>query len=506
LYAGEAGLSLGYLTEAKSILIPLTGEGIATADRRQALKILSVIEKEKGRYPEAAVQLLEAIGSGMSDAEYRDSRGSLAEIAGFLSVTQLEQLRHDYASTPGIDIIVEGSLSYAIAAGDTSQVSELREQLSVADALRAVPDQVIASRKVPSFDRKIKSGQSGEIRQIGLLCPLSGRFGPLGEAFLSGASTALTEARMLGISNIELVVGDTEGSALEARELADRMIREEDVSSFVGGVLSSSTIAAAQVAQFNKVVLFSPVASEEGIDKIGDYIFQDRTSSDTELIALARIACSKMGKRRIAFLSTDDHRSRTYESLFRESVELLGGSIVVSDFYDQGTTDFKVNIERIRSADPEILFIASEVEDLILILPQISFYEFGVQLLGTSAWNSKNLLRMAGRDMEGAVFPAVIDLRDDEELFRSAATLTDRQVKEINRFVIGGYIGVRKMLLVVAESRDGGSPIRDEMVRALENNQHQYIELVSGRGIPFYTVRNERVIEYFTLISGRQGE
>ena len=356
---------------------------------------------------------------------------------------------------------------------------------------------------MPSFDQDTGAPKGGDIHSIGFICPLSGRFAPLGEAFLAGASTALAEARMNGISGVELIVGDTEGSALEARELTERMIKEEGVSSFVGGVLSASTIAAAQAAQFMKVVLYSPVASESGIDKIGDHIFQAQTSSDAELIALARVACVKMGMKRIAFLSVDNHSARISETLFRESVELLGGSLVISDFYDQGNTDFKINIERIRNADPEALFIASNVEDLILILPQFSFYEFGVQLLGTSAWNSKNLLRMAGRDMEGAVFPAVVDLRDDEELYRSAAAFTGLQVNDVNRFVIGGYIGVRRMLDIIARSRESGSTIREEMTRALENTRHKYIELVAGKGIPFYSVKNEKFVDYTTLTFGR---
>ncbi|MBN2072036.1 MAG: penicillin-binding protein activator [Candidatus Krumholzibacteriota bacterium] len=496
---GKASLNLGYLTEARTVLLPLAGGDASPSDRREALRLLARVDMENGRYQDAAEELLDAIGAGMNDSEYQETRILLARISSLLSESQLDKLRVDYASIPGIDIILEQSLSYALAGSDTSRVSSLRRQLIAADSLRVMPDRLITSRTVPAFDRKIEKTQNGDSRTIGLLCPMSGRFGRLGEAFLSGASTAMTEARMMGTIDIEIVVGDTKGSALEARELTERMIREEGVTSFVGGVLSSSTIAAAQAAQFNKVVLYSPVASEEGIDGIGDHIFQARTSSDAELIALARIACSIMGKRRIAFLSADGHRSREYEALFRESVELLGASLVVCDYYDQGNTDFKVNIERLRGADPDALFIASDVEDLILILPQLSFYEFGVQLLGTSAWNSNNLLRMAGRDMEGAVFPAVIDLKDDEEAYRSAAAFTDRQAVDVNRFVIGGYIGVRKMLEAVAQSRRNGSSIREEMSKSLENNQHQYIELVSGKGILFYTIRNEKVIDYMTL-------
>ena len=80
---------------------------------------------------------------------------------------------------------------------------------------------------------------------------------------------------------------------------------------------------------------------------------------------------------------------------------------MIAEFYPEGSTDFAESIGRVRAADPEALFIASGTEDLILILPQLSFHEFGSQLLGTSAWNSRRLIRMAGRDLEGALFPPI---------------------------------------------------------------------------------------------------
>ena len=140
--------------------------------------------------------------------------------------------------------------------------------------------------------------------------------------------------------------------------------------------------------------------------KAGRRICDAPPDSEAEVVAVCRIACVDLGLKRFAFMAVDKERSRHTEALFRQGVSLFGGEVVASDFYEQGSTDFKYNIERMRKASPEALYIASDSEDLILILPQLSFYEFGVQLLGSSAWNSKNLQRMAGRDMEGAIFPA----------------------------------------------------------------------------------------------------
>ena len=340
-------------------------------------------------------------------------------------------------------------------------------------------------------------------RRIGVLCPLEGRFATLGESFLRGASVALKEARLKGITNVDLIVGDTRGNPLECRSVAQRLIDEERVDALLGEVLSSSTIAAAQVAELSKTVLLSPVATEEGIGEVGGWVFQTTTSSEVEITALARMACGRLGLRRVAFLSSDDLPSRRVARLFGDEVERLGGELVIAEFYPEGSADFAESIGRVRAADPEALFIASGTEDLILILPQLSFHEFGSQLLGTSAWSSRRLIRMVGRDLEGALFPADIDQLGGERLFANACALVNEPAGEINQVVIGGYRGTRLLLEALAKSKSGGTPLKEEMSRLLEKRRHPFLDLVAGEGILFYTVRNERAVEYGILKTER---
>jgi branched-chain amino acid transport system substrate-binding protein len=339
--------------------------------------------------------------------------------------------------------------------------------------------------------------------RIGVLCPLKGRFALLGESFLRGASIALKEERFKGICNVELVVGDTRGNPLECRAVAERLIDEERVNALLGEVLSSPTIAAAQVAQLSRIVLLSPVATEEGIGDVGSWVFQTALGSEIETASIARMAVGRLGLRRIAFMSSDDLRSRRIAFLFADEVERLGGELCIAEFYPEGSTDFAEAIGRIRSVAPEALFIASDTEDLILIMPQLSFHEFGVQLLGTSSWNSKRLIRMVGKDLEAALFPADIESRDGERLFASACALVKEPVGEINQVVVGGYRGAKLLIEALAKSRAGGEPLKEEISRLLEKRRHPFLDLMSGEGIPFYTVRGERAVEFETLRSGR---
>ena len=152
---------------------------------------------------------------------------------------------------------------------------------------------------------------------------------------------------------------------------------------------------------------------------------------------------------------------------------------------------------------PEALFIASDTEDLILILPQLSFHEFGVQLLGTSDWNSKRLIRMVGKDLEGALFPEDVDTRGAERLFMNACALVKEPVGETNQVVVGGYRGTRLLIEALAKAKSGGEPLKEEMARQLEKKRHPFLDFLSGEGILFLTVRGERAVEFDTLRIGR---
>jgi branched-chain amino acid transport system substrate-binding protein len=365
-------------------------------------------------------------------------------------------------------------------------------------ALLTVP--CVASRAQGSAGKEQPGVKEPSARyRIGVLCPLEGRFAPLGESFLRGAAVALKEARLKGVKNVEFVVGDTRGNPLECRAVTERLINEEHVDALLGEVLSSSTIASAQVAELARTVFLSPVATEEGIDDIGSWVFQMAVGSEVEIAALARIACERLKMQRIAFLSSDDLRSRRNALLFEDEVERLGGELCVAEFYPEGNTDFAESIDRIRSAEPEALFIASETEDLVLILPQLSFHDFGVQLLGTSAWNSKRLIRMVGKDLEGALFPADVDYRSGEQLYLSACALAKEPAGEVNQVLLGGYRGARLLLEALTRSKSGGEPLKDEMSRLLEKKRHPFLDLIAGDGILFYTVKNEQPVGFDTL-------
>jgi ABC-type branched-subunit amino acid transport system substrate-binding protein len=125
-------------------------------------------------------------------------------------------------------------------------------------------------------------------------------------------------------------------------------------------------------------------------------------------------------------LSPEDKLGRELAELFVREVEQRGGRVVARQSYAGSDTDFRRPIRLLQGLDPDAaepeppkggaplpprpapfqaLFIPDAAERAGLIAPQLAYYGLeNVQLLGTSGWNSLELIRRGGRFVEGALF------------------------------------------------------------------------------------------------------
>ena len=94
--------------------------------------------------------------------------------------------------------------------------------------------------------------------------------------------------------------------------------------------------------------------------------------------------------------------------------------------------------------------------------------------------------------MEGSLFPQLPEAERDEEMLAAAFDYIGEPSGEYNTFIVGGYKGTRLILSALAEGAGDRASLRAAVERALEKRAHEYIEFVSGPGIPFFTVRDER--------------
>ncbi len=296
---------------------------------------------------------------------------------------------------------------------------------------------------------------------LGVVLPLSGPYAAFGEASLEGVLLA-TRVFDAGESDprrsgVRLLVRDSAGSAERAAAAVDELSARPEVSAILGPLLFAEAEAAALSRSGGGVPLVS-LTRREGLTHGAGRVLRLGLSPRSEAEVLAEVAREQLAAQRFAILYPRDGYGRQMRRLFWQAVEARGGQVVGVASYDPEATDFATPIRRligyaflspeeteaIRERDrildrakrfgPEkaaelrqeaaeitgpdeqplppfvdfdALFIPDDHENVSLLAPQLAFHGVrGVRLLGGSGWNDPELLRIARRHVDGAVFTA----------------------------------------------------------------------------------------------------
>ncbi len=242
--------------------------------------------------------------------------------------------------------------------------------------------------------------------QIGILCPLTGRFAVLGNAFYDGALLALDKINSMSGRQFELKVEDTAGDPVTAAIAARRLADEAGSIAIIGAMMSDPTVAAALVADVYGIPLVSPTATNECIWELGADIFQTNLTGHYEAGLMARIATKLLMKKRFAVLYADTREGARSYQLFADQLRSYGGALVGAVSFSREATDFRQPILELKPYRPEVVFIHASVDQMILLGPQLDFYKVGALIMGLSNWNSPRLFSRVSSGMDRALFPS----------------------------------------------------------------------------------------------------
>ena len=338
-----------------------------------------------------------------------------------------------------------------LAGGDAAALAQLVRKLS---GDRGVQDLLgMSAAPAASLDASHARGV------IGVALPLTGELASYGEESLQGALLGAGFFGALGspASGLTVEVRDTRGSAPGAREALEAFAADPAVVAVVGPLSGDEAEAAAEVAEENELPLLM-LSRREEIAQGRDYVLPLGLAPRVEAELIAEYATATLGLRRFALLYPDEPYGLAVRAAFWDAVVARGGEVVAVARYAPNTQDFSTPIRRLvgydllppgavaavrerdamrkrarrmtpaaaaelRAAadafnapdgtalppyvDFEALFIPDSSDAVGLIAPHLAFQNvLGVRLLGTSGWHERKLLTLAGRHVDGAIFPS----------------------------------------------------------------------------------------------------
>lgn len=293
---------------------------------------------------------------------------------------------------------------------------------------------------------------------IGAILPLTGEGAAYGEAAKRGMDLAVEQVNSDGGIDgrtIRIIYEDSQGEPKSGIAAFQKLVSVDRVSVVLGDLLSSVTLSIAPIANRRKVVLLSPASSSPKLTDAGKYVFRNCPSDVYEGTVMADYAYNTLGYTRVAILRINNEYGVGIGGVFSRSFTEKGGTILVEESYAADATDFRTQITKIASQNPEAVYLLG-YKQMGYILRQATELGFKTQFLSTVTFEDPEILKLAGTAAEGVIYSASKFSPDSEDavIQRFANAYESKYQSEPNIFAGLSYDALR--ILAVA-MRDGGT-------------------------------------------------
>jgi branched-chain amino acid transport system substrate-binding protein len=241
--------------------------------------------------------------------------------------------------------------------------------------------------------------------KVGSITPLSGKLAVYGEGFQQAMLLALEEVNAAGGikgSPLQIVYEDNNSTAAGSVSAIQKLITIDKMPLIFGPAASSNFLAVCPIAQQNKTVLIAAESAAAEISKCGSYVFRVFPSDALQGIGVAELTRSlKFNQVVLTYINND--WGVGLAEIFKKKFLAEGGKILDEFAHDEGKTDYRSEVLRIRKSNPKAVVNLTYIKEGATILKQA--YENGlkVQWLMGSASKSPKLVELAGDAAEGII-------------------------------------------------------------------------------------------------------
>lgn len=243
---------------------------------------------------------------------------------------------------------------------------------------------------------------------VGHYASMTGSEATFGVSTDNGIKLAIKEINASGGikgRKIRLITYDDQGKQQEAATVVTRLITQDKVAAVLGEVASSRSIAGGQIAQRHGVPMISPSSTNPAVTEIGEMISRVCYTDDLQGQACAKFVAENLKLKNAAILfNRQQAYSKGLADEFKKAFVKGGGKITTEQSYGDGDADFSAQISSIRDSKPDVIFIPGYYTDAANIAIQVRKAGVTAKLIGGDGWDSAELAKIGGKDVEGAYF------------------------------------------------------------------------------------------------------
>jgi branched-chain amino acid transport system substrate-binding protein len=250
-----------------------------------------------------------------------------------------------------------------------------------------------------------KSKEESTVK-LGTIQSLTGDISVLGISSKNGVMLAVKEINekggILG-KKIEVMVEDDGGIPEKTAKAFEKLHSKDNIVGLIGPLKSGCSLAITKEVQKKKIVMITHSSTNEKVTDAGDYIFRACFIDPFQGKVNADFAANnlKAKKAAVMFDNANDYSGGLKDS-FVENFQKTGGEVGVIEGYDPKQTDFKDVLNKIKTLNPEVIFIPDGYEKVSLIAKQIRSHGIKSRLQGGDGWET--ISKNAGDEVKGAYY------------------------------------------------------------------------------------------------------
>ena len=307
--------------------------------------------------------------------------------------------------------------------------------------------------------------------KIGHIAPLTGDAAQWGKWEVEGITLAVGEINQNGGifgRRLEIIHEDDKASPQVAVSIIQKFININKMRAVIGATLSSTTLACAPIAEKNKVVLLSPSAQSPKISEAGDFIFRLFVSSTVEGKYLADLA-DHYNIRTVGILYINNDYGLGLKNEIATQLSGKNTLITATERYDAETKNFRAQINNIKRANVDAIYLLGYPLDMATALIQIK--ELGVKsiIFAPDSFEAEEIITIAKSAAEGViyVYPILLDVDYGKNIRQK---FYDKYNIEMNIYNAMGYDAVKILAYsieqVLAEDKIfNGELIKEQLYR-----------------------------------------
>lgn len=307
--------------------------------------------------------------------------------------------------------------------------------------------------------------------KLGLILPMTGPAAPYGDMAHKGVEMAMADRPTVMGRPVKVILADSKSDKMEASNAAHRLIQRDQVAAIIGPLSSSTTLAAAPVAENARIPLLSGWATNPTVTVGKKYVFRACFIDPFQGGVAANYALKELKAKKAAIImDVARDYSAGLAAFFTRTFTKGGGKVVLRTQYTTGDQEFGAQVGAIKAANPDLIYLPGYAPEVPLIIRQAREAGLNQPFLGGDAAQADEVLKIGGKAVEGLMLTTHFDENGatTEEGKRYSQRYRAKHNKAPDPLGALGYDSYMIMLNAITKA---GSLDPEALVKALDNTR-----------------------------------